>query len=211
MEERNPQTLQTAIGHLPEHTPPPALWSAISRQLEQDRADVPLQAAIRELPLYSPPDALWDQIESAMAEEEVPVKRRGIVRRLWPAVAAAAVIGGLFFVKPDLFFGGTQSIEYASARLVSEELVDPMLLERDWREDEQGFQFVENLCSKKPFMCSNPDVQNLKMELAELTEAKSRLEVALGDYGTDLYLIQQLKEIELERTELLKEMLERMI
>lgn len=210
MEERNPQTLQQAIRQLPELSPPSAVWSGIRRQLEHDQADVPLKAALRELPLYNPPDALWVQIESAITEE-MPAKRRSLVRRLWPAVAAAAVISGLFLVKPDLFFGSTQAVEYASARLVSEELVDPMLLERDWREDEQGFQFVEDLCNKKPFMCSNPDVQGLKLELAELTEAKSRLEVALGDYGTDLYLIQQLKEIELERTELLKEMLERMI
>ena len=209
MEELNNTTLQEALKKLPQHSPPADLWDEISMQLEQDLADQPLHAAIQDLPIHNPPIQLWDSIEAEL--EKVPEEnKKPRIRRLWQIAAAAAAIAALIYVSPQ-FILQEQSIDYAVATTVSEEIIDPRLLARDWQEDEPGFEFLEQLCSSKPFLCSNPDLQNLKSELGELTEAKNTLEIALGNYGTDVYLIQQLKEIELERTKILKEMLERMI
>jgi len=51
----------------------------------------------------------------------------------------------------------------------------------------------------------------LREELEELAGAKKALEQAIGKYGTGVELINQIKSIELERTDILEKMVDKMI
>jgi len=205
MQEQDPSKLRNALRQLPSYNPPEDLWQAISADLRQQEADVPLRQAISDLPTYEPPTMVWQGIEQALE----PATSTPIIRKLWFRVAvAAAVLAGCFW-----FVQGFQSSEitYQVVLSTSQEQVDARLLARDWQQDEEGFETVAQICEQKPFLCSNSDIQSIQAELEELTSAKESLENALGKYGTDVFLIQELKEIELERTELLKKMVERLI
>ena len=56
------------------------------------------------------------------------------------------------------------------------------------------------------FICTRPRVSKLKNDLLELSEAKKLLKKALGEFGTEVYLIKQLKNIEIEQGILIKEL-----
>ena len=92
-----------------------------------------------------------------------------------------------------------------------EETVDPMLLVRDWDEDEDAFGEFLSLCEVKKTLCEQPEFKQLQGELEELTAAKEELNDAIGEFGTDAGLVLQIKEIELERTGILKKMMEMLI
>lgn len=205
MQEQDPSKLKNALRQLPSYLPPEELWQAIRADLRQQEADGPLQQALSTLPFYEPPAKVWQGIEQQLQERQ-PTP---LLRRVWFRLATAAAIlsGCLWFVQ------GLQpaSVDYEFVLSTSQEQVDARLLARDWQQDQAGFQTVAQICEQKPFLCSNSDIQSIQTELEELTAAKESLEKALGNYGTDAFLIQELKEIELERTELLKKMVERLI
>ena len=56
-------------------------------------------------------------------------------------------------------------------------------------------------------LCEQPEFKQLHNELEELTSAKNELASALGDFGTDANLVTQIKEIELERNDIVKKMM----
>ncbi|MBR9921749.1 MAG: hypothetical protein GYB31_12995 [Bacteroidetes bacterium] len=201
MKEKNRETLLTAIRELPQHEPAPTAWRHIRQQL----ADAPLHTAIRDLPDLDPPEDVWTRISNEIKPE---AKVRSLKWRPWAAAAGFLLLLAATLVLNDNIFGGNQlkaTISY------SVEEVDDRLLLEDWNADEEEFAVLNDLCSQHPFMCNRPDVQNLRLELNELTDAKMELVDVLGPYGTDVYLIEQLNEIEMERTKLLKQILTQVI
>jgi hypothetical protein len=202
MKEKNKSTLQDALRNLPSHEPEEQVWNRIQHHL--GKHENPLQEAIQQLPKYDPPATVWEAIETKL---EQPGSK---IRRLFPVyrVAAAAV---LLIAAVAAWFLLPKDIATTAQLSHRVEMVDASLLQRDWKEDEADFEVVDQLCGQYPFICSNPDMLVLKEELKELTEAKESLENALGTYGTNPDLIGQIAEIELERTALLKQLLDRII
>ena len=62
------------------------------------------------------------------------------------------------------------------------------------------------MCNNMEFICTRPRITKLKNDLLELSEAKKLIREALGEYGTEVYLIKQLKNIEIEQSILIKEL-----
>lgn len=123
----------------------------------------------------------------------------------WLAGAAASLAALAWFLQPGTIQGASEaSVSFSYGK----EIVDDALLARDWQQDEDAFGLLERLCATSSFTCANPDMNTLRTELDELTEARNALEEALGKYGSDADLITQLAEIERQRTTLLKKMLE---
>ena len=87
------------------------------------------------------------------------------------------------------------------------EQVDDLVLVKDWKEDESDFERYQELCNIKKYICEHPEFQILQREFVELSDAVKELEYAIGEYGTDPGLISQIKEIELERTDIFKKMM----
>ncbi|MCB0705045.1 MAG: hypothetical protein KDC34_07035 [Saprospiraceae bacterium] len=201
MTEKNRNSLIQAIEGLPEYDPAPVVWKQICQQL----ADSPLTAAIQELPEMDPPDFIWDRIQ----QDLTPAKEVRIQPwKRWSAAAGFAMLLSMAWI-----LGKNVSSDHNLKATISYrvEQVDDLLLQNDWMEDDSDFLVLDEICSQHPFMCNRQDVQSLRMELAELTDAKMQLVDVLGPYGTDLYLIEQLNEIEMERTKLLKQILTQVI
>ncbi|MBK7407637.1 MAG: hypothetical protein IPJ40_05880 [Saprospirales bacterium] len=199
MLEKNRDILAKLLRQLPAYSPPDRVWEVVGQSL----ANKPKNGLDR-LPSYQPPEAVWDRIESVLAEKNAP---KAPLRRFlpWAATIAATLAGVIWYFQPVPTPGNMAakvSITY------SRETVDPVLLQRDWEQDEDAFELINRFCANSPFTCTNPDMKSMQAELDELTEAKVALEEALGTYGTDADLIGQLTEIERQRTALLKQMLD---
>lgn len=200
MLEKNRHILQDLLRKLPEYQPPDAVWEGIDLAFSS-----PSPSGLNQLlPIHTPPDSVWLGIESSL---DYTVTRRSPARRaiLWIAGAAASVAVLVWFLRPETIQGASEaSVTFSYGK----EIVDNALLARDWQQDEEAFALVERMCAVSAFTCSNPDMHTLRAELDELTSAKTALETALGQYGTDVDLIGQLTEIERQRTVILKKILE---
>lgn len=200
MLEKNRPILQALLRKLPVYQPPNDVWDGVENALSSP-APLPLD---KMLPVYDPPDEVWEKIDAAIA---IPTAGKRQLRRLlpWLAGAAASLAALIWFLQPNTIVGATEeSVTFSYGK----EIVDDALLARDWQQDEDAFAMLEHLCANSSFSSSNPDMNTLRTELDELTEARQALENALGKYGTDIDLISQLAEIERQRTTLLKKMLE---
>jgi len=62
------------------------------------------------------------------------------------------------------------------------------------------------MCELQSYACTQPVFQSLKSELDELTAARDMLREAIGEYGTDYELLGELKEIEMLRTDIIKQL-----
>lgn len=199
MLEKNRDILEKLVRQMPAYAPPPEVWERVEQSLEV----VPKNGLDR-LPVYEPPARVWEQIETGLeGRRKAPLPLRRLLP--WAAGIAASLTGVIWFSH------SAPSPETTSAKVTitySKEMVDPVLLQRDWNQDAEAFELVNRYCSSSPFVCENPDLKSLQAELDELTEAKNSLETALGNYGTDVDLIGQLTEIERQRTALLKQMLD---
>lgn len=202
MKEHNKKTLIEALSSLQEHEPPEELWMGIEEELEQHDQIVPPEL-LKTLPMYEPPPSVWDGI----AGELIPQRPAKVVRLGWQRVLSVAASVALVLVaywqlQPE------KALQPENVSVsFSEETVDPALLARDWQEDEDAFREYLAICEAKKFICEQPEFKKLQDELEELTLAKDELDEVIGAYGAAPELISQIKEIELERTDILKKMM----
>lgn len=206
MKEYNKKTLIEALSTLPEYEPPDFVWDEIADKASVDAESPTLLRAISQLPDYEPPATVWDRI----LQEISPAQSAKItsLKRAWLApVAVAASLALLVAAYFQFFQRPVNEDAQVLAMHYSTETVDPLLLERDWDEDDDAFEAFKALCEAKEFICEQPEFVQLRSELEELTAAKEELSSVLGDYGSDPELVMQIKEIELERTDLLKKIM----
>ena len=194
MKEQNKETLKSAIGQLPEYFPDPANWDHISQALDQDGL---VSETIGRLPEYEPPKAVWNQLAQKLEKKhrviQLPIRR-------W--AAAAAIILGVSSLITYRLWSGEQNIDLA----YTEEQVNQFPLTFDWDRDEADFAEIMNLYQSKAFLHSNAVYRSGKTELEELAAAREELKEIAKLYGLDQELIHQVKEIELERTAVAKEL-----
>ena len=203
MKEINKKTLIEALSTLPEYEPPKAVWQEVEMKIDDyDAADIPSEL-LEKLPTHQPPASVWNGIEKGL--DETPVRRLVPVRtRRAMAVAASLVLLAATFwlmQSPSTIEGEVGELAYSTEEL------DDKLLAADWDEDEDAFSEFLALCKGKEVICEHPEFQQLKSELEELTEAKEDIKSAMGSFGATADFVTQIKEIELERTDLLKKMM----
>ena len=199
MKELNRSTLVEALSMLPEYNPPDELWQQVETELDLLSVLPEKESIAEHLPEFDPPETVWQNISSQLQNEGrvVPLHR-------WVAGMAAAIVlllASWWALKP------TQSVPDEGIISYSVEVMDPLLEVNDWDQDEDAFQQFMAMCQNGHFICDQPSFKNLESELKELTEAKNALKEAMGAYGASPALVQQMKEIELERTDILKKMM----
>ncbi|GAB4256200.1 MAG: hypothetical protein Kow0027_23250 [Saprospiraceae bacterium] len=199
MKEINRSTLVEALSMLPEYDPPDETWQMVEAELDL-LAVLPEKESVAELlPEFDPPDEVWNQVSKQLdgAGKVVPMRK-------WVARIAAAVV---LLVAAWWALNTNQPSQDEGTISYSVEVLDPILEKNDWDEDEDAFQQFMAICQNGHFICEQPSFKNLEAELEELTEAKNELKEAIGAYGASPVLVQQIKEIELERTDILKKMM----
>ena len=201
MKEIHYTSLREALGRLPEYIPPVAVWAGLEEALDADAA---LAGDIPNLPVYEPPAAIWTQIEAGLETERRPV---GKTIAMWPlarrlaavAAALALLLAGWWYWRPATTSGAIVSVH--------QEVVDNRLLAANTEAEDDAFGMVQELCRTEMPLCDQPEFRSLKTELDELTQAKTELKAALGNFGDDPELHAQLARIERERSDVLRQMM----
>lgn len=188
MKEENYDNLRRALDQLPQYSPVPPNWDAIESGLNKTPEPTP---AAKALPAYSPPTKVWNQLNGVL-DQQASRRRRMRVVYLWTARAAAVLL---------VFWAGYGFATFNSGPKVSfaysqEAQSDASLVSNDWNEEEDSFDRVLRELSA----IDEPELNALRLELQELTEAKQEVENMLKAYGNDNEVIKQLVEIESERS-----------
>ncbi|MCB2221789.1 MAG: hypothetical protein KQI35_15450 [Bacteroidetes bacterium] len=224
--EKNKKILDKALLKLPLYSPEDKVWKTISSQLEMNTknflkeqmgaiqppdfiwekidAELTRHDKISSLTHINPPEMVWEKIELQLAEKESrSSNRKAILFMSWTSAIAAILIFG--FLISSLFHSKPNNITY------SEEWIEiPKKLQ--WNENEEEIELTLNLlCSERPTVCQSPDYKKLKQELSFLNESKQAILNQLSKYETNPELEQLLVKIELERTSLIKEMIDKTI
>lgn len=210
MKEKNKHILSEALEKLPEHEPKDSLWNFIEDDLNHSHSNQRLKEGLQALPVYDPPESVWNQIDSELIKSqnsEARIIKMGNRRRLFSIAAAVAVLMAAGW----WIFGLNGGENTDSALAFSTEILDDNLMKQDWNDDEGAFDELMTLCKVKIATCQNPEFVRLQSELDELNDAKEALNQAIGKFGTNANLISQIKTLELERTEIMKEMIEKLI
>lgn len=195
MKELNINTLQKALGQLPEYEPPTGLWDDLEAALD---ADGLLSESARSLPQYDPPAQIWSNLENALAQKKT--FRISFSRKILAAAAVGLLLlGAWWFMSPDTSGQGRV--------VVTQETLNEEIRNSVQEKDDVAFELVETLCASRAPVCEQPDFKALKSELDELSEAKKELRNTLGRYGDDPALAAQLVRIERERSGLLRQMM----
>ena len=199
MKELNKDKLIEGLQRLPEYQAPDFVWDKINSELKKDPA---LYKALRDLPEHKAPNHVWNSIERALE----PKGRIFNLSNLRKIAAAAAILILVSIGFNTIEKSVTEDPFDLLAVTVSEEQVDNKVLNLSNNEDQDAIDDLLVLCSNMEFICTRPRVSKLKNDLLELSEAKKLLKKALGEFGTEVYLIKQLKNIEIEQGILIKEL-----
>ena len=203
MQELNLSTLKKAIDQLPLYEPGDQLWLDIEEGLEEIELDQKLQQTIPNLAQHHPPEMVWDNIEAAL-EADINVEKEATkIRplRKWLAFAASVVI--LLNVGWWMQNNNKVTITYSEEQI---ENTIPML-SFDGVDDEAAFEMINEICKGGMIICHDVDFLNLRTELDELTAARNELKDAMGEFNTDKFLMAQLTQIEIDRSDIMKKII----
>jgi hypothetical protein len=196
MKEKNHDKLREALNRLPQYDAPGSAWDAINAGLTPTLAD--------QLPTYQPAAGVWNAIsrEMEVAEEiaqQAGAKQRSLLPlRKFAGIAAAIVLlltAGI----------GLNSIDRPQKVTVAyHQEAAPAMTIPDWEEDEASFTNALAEIEAR----NEPKLNALGQELEELTEAKEEIKAILVAYGEDASVIRQLAEIERDRSDIYRRIIE---
>ncbi len=196
----NEKNLKKALKNLPAHQAPESIWEKINFELEQDEADKPLQEALKKLPVHKAPESVWKGLESQLPESE---SQQPIIRRLRPVLAIAASL----LLVVGFYFGFRQNPVEGTEFAYSEEVLDDRIQINNLEADDEAFAMIEEICAARDYLCNNDIFKSLKSEFDELNMAHEELSSAISEFNTNAQLISELTSIEMERTEVFKQMI----
>ncbi len=201
MRELNKNILDEAIRELPQYTPPAEIWGRVESEMIAIEQDEVIADTANNLPLYTPPAFIWDGIEGQLSESQKPGKAVVIPIGVKRMVAVAAAAFGIILTSVLL-----RSFQSDTQITYSEEVLEEAAFASDWNSDEADFEVVLAELEGNDYLGQIPEIQELKYELDELNEAKADIEAMMDQYGTDGEFIENIREIEMERTEVIKKL-----
>lgn len=223
--EKNKNILKKAIKRLPEYSPDDKNWSDISSQLEKkagsskipelnsfeppqkiwDNIDRELSRREKSSSLsqYDPPDLIWENIQNNLPAEDPNRNRKRVIQLfVWSSAIAALLILGYF-----IFINEVNQTQFT----YSEEFIEVQELET-WQNEEQAIdQALISICEAKPTACTSSEFKMMEEDLTFLNQSKEAILKQLSKYDSNTELEIMLTEIELERTKLIKEMINKII
>lgn len=176
--------------------PPQEVWNAIANELDK-------QEKIHQLKEFTPGDEIWNRIDASLNVEERKARKLIIFR--WATLLAAASIAivlAYFLIFPNQ---QKSNISY------SEEVIK---IENPghWQEDDAEISDLLNtLCSANPVACSQPEFKEKQKELDYLNEKKLEILERLNAYDQNKDLQILLTKIELEKNEIVKQMISKVM
>ncbi|MCF8405706.1 MAG: hypothetical protein K9H58_17300 [Bacteroidales bacterium] len=178
-------------------SPPKALWNLIDAELAK-------REKINRLSQYDPPDSVWDNIDQKLNQKVRKPSPSKLIRFVkWTSTAAAMLLIGMliYFLQNN----SDNNLNY------SEQWVE-LNNTQQWVEEDADFAGVlKLLCNEKPQICSMDEFKKMEEELNFLEKSKKDILSHMNKYNTNSDLEKTLVEIELERTNLIKELITKTI
>ena len=185
-------TLADGLSKLNSIDPPELDWAAVANELDKDEK-------IRQLKEYTPDDEVWNKIDDTLNAEKVKAGKLIVFR--WAARLAAA--GVVIFMVYFLIFQN----QHKSNISYSEEVIE---IEKPghWQDDDTEISDIINtLCAANPIACNQPDFKAKQEQLEYLNEKKSEILERLSVYNQNKDFQILLAKIELEKNEIVKQMI----
>ncbi|HEY9114357.1 MAG TPA: hypothetical protein VIN10_06625 [Bacteroidales bacterium] len=191
------ETLSNKLPQLSNFDPPDSVWKSIDEKLNMGEI-------ISVLPEYNPTDSVWENIsESLPFEKGIHSKSKLVNWVKWTSVAAAIFIIGYFI----LSISNEENKQFS----YSEELIE-LTDTISWNENDQSVEYALTLlCEENPIACKTTEFKEMENELIFLDQSKQAILQQLNKYDSNTELEILLTEIELERSNLIKEMIEKTI
>ena len=224
--EKNRKILLDTLRKLPVYTPDDEIWEALSSNLKEtsslnkmpalSKIEPPefiwtnidnhlnRQEKLAALTQYEPPHEVWENIEQGLNDR----KHKGVSRRSFQWIKWASAVAALFVLG---FFISKAIDNNNSDFTYSEEWVEIRNVQQ-WTAEDTSVELALNLiCLAKPLECKTPEFKELKKELSFLNQSKQEILRQLNKYDTNTELEIKLTEIELERSNLIKELIAKTI
>ncbi|WP_367388846.1 hypothetical protein [Lewinella sp. LCG006] len=198
--EKNRDSLKKALDQLPSFDPPAGIWDQIESDL--NKPYVPdegvLHEAIQQLPAYTPPVTVWNKLAQQL-DTEHQVRQLRVVRQRqvlqWAAAIALLLMAGYAILREP---GPKVQLQYA------QETVQQFQTDIDWNADESIFSQLED----QLVQVNDPAINKLRFEYEELSTAHEDVAAMLKSYGRDPQLIRQMADIERERSDIYRQIIE---
>lgn len=192
--------LKKAIQHLPDYEPRPDLWIRIEADLT---ADGLIDGTLEKLPHFEPAADAWDRIAAQLETPVKPLRTRSFGWLVTTSVAAAvALLVGVWLIFNQ---SAAEEVTIAYAVETAQPLPTPPA-PADTAVEQRAEEFINQQCEQQVVACQNPEVNELKQQLAELNHRKSAVEQELNVFGDDPALVQAQIKIENQRAEVTKEL-----
>lgn len=182
---------KNAFTKLPSYRPDDRLWESLSSKLDNE---LRLADALQELPNYQAPESTWKQIRGRL-------DRHQFTRFYLSRAAAIAII---LVAAGALFLRSRQQQPLVAVTYAMENIHIPELTDPYYQADEALIADLMEDIESTSFLSTDPGIIELKTEYEELREANELLRSLITQYGADPSLEQQLKDIEFQRSNLVK-------
>ena len=177
-------------GKLGEIEPPEFIWDQIEQQLDLSETSGKLQE-------FNPPERIWNSIEKQLNQ-----KSKSRVLHLWTRLSLAAA--SILLIGLIVYFSNwrkTAQITY------SEEWTETQDLDQWQQDDGLVSEALAVICREKPAACESPEFKKMEQELDFLEQSKEDILKRMNPYDDDPDLAVMLTKIELERTDIITQMI----
>ncbi|MEM1215242.1 MAG: hypothetical protein AAGJ82_06135 [Bacteroidota bacterium] len=205
--EKNRNTLRSALRQMQSYEPPADAWSALEARLGEPAktTEAPLLAAIDRLPSHTPPVGVWNKLTQDLDQQRDDAKRiRLHARRQWMLRIAAVVVLAL---TAGVVLNNRLADRPNISKKYTQETMQQFQLDIDWDADEGTFEQLEQQLAQ----LNDPTLNKLRLEYEELSLAHEDVQGMLKAYGQDPQLVRKMADIERERTDIYRQILEQMI
>jgi len=176
--------------------PPQDVWNAITNELDK-------QEKIHQLKAFTPGDEIWNKIDDRLNAKKAKARKLINYRRTsWLAAASIAIFMAYFLLFPSQ---QKSTISYS---------IEVIEIEKPgyWQQDDREItDIVNSLCAANPLACSQPGFKEKQEELDYLNGMKSKILERLNTYDQNKDLQIMLTKIELEKNEIVKQMISKTI
>lgn len=194
MKELNKKTLQEGLGKLPSYAAPEGIWDRITDLLSSDQM---YREALQQLPAYEAPAEAWQGVYRRL---QLPRKSRLV----YSGLSAAASIA--FMMVMAWMLRSREPFQQITLSYGTEFMQIPVTADPELPEDEAMIEDLLANFDQTAFLGEDPEVIALRKEYTELKAANELLRSLIGQYGADPSLEHQLKSLEFQRSDLVKEL-----
>lgn len=218
MMEKNHHILAEALQQLQAYTPAELVWT----QIESSLQDGVLSDRLNQLPTFSPPENIWESVDSELSLQyhirllkkhdpaetvwqQIQAKLHAKKKRtiaIWISLAAAVMVFAYFAVYQP---SRQTTIQFSEEKIQWQPTAK-------WQEDDLEInQLLNQLCRINPMACNQPDFKAGKQELDYLDQQKAEILKRLNAYDQQKELQIMLTRIELEKNEIVKQMVSKLL